>query len=90
MITEKEGFDKIQLMMSEQGYAMTRNYKIRYDKGAYSIILCPRQRTYHIFDIKHMYDTIGVENIITWKMKVDHLSKAIVFTLILDVTEEGE
>ena len=90
MITEKEGFDKIQLMMSEQGYAMTRNYKIRYDKGVYSIILCPRQRTYHIFDIKHMYDTIGVENIITWKMKVDHLSKAIVFTLILDVTEEGE
>lgn len=90
MITEKEGFDKIQLMMLEQGYAMTYNYKIRYDKGVYSIILCPRQRTYHIFDIKYMYDTIGVENIITWKMKVDHSSKAIVFTLILDVTEEGE
>lgn len=90
MITEKEGFDKIQLMMSEQGYAMTHNYKIRYDKGAYSIILCPHQRNYHAFDIKHMYDTIGVENIITWKMEVDHLSKAIAFTLILNVTEEGE
>ena len=63
MITEKEGFDKIQLMMSDQGYAMTHNYKIRYDKGAYSIILCPHQRNYHVFDIKHMYDTIGVENI---------------------------
>ena len=49
MITEKEGFDKIQLMMSEQGYAMTRNYKIRYDKGVYSIILCPHQRNYHAF-----------------------------------------